>query len=153
MNCRWPYWTGIQPSPISFHCSLNIHISNKLYTICVCVVLSVSIHLKDLVSSRPYNSQKYTSKLSLGWLMFAFCDFTFRGKKKNQPVLFDIMGPFREGIEDKLGSEDFSWQAGRADWKWNGKSPSEVIRGSLMWPASHHELRLKSARQGQLHVR
>ncbi len=55
--------------------------------------------------------------------MLAFCDFTFRGKK-NPPVLSDIMGPFREGIEDKLGSEDFSWQAGRANWKmkwWKSK--------------------------------
>lgn len=50
--------------------------------------------------------------------MLALCDFTFREKiNKNQPVLSDIMGPFREGIEVKLGSEDFSWQAGRANWK------------------------------------
>lgn len=25
MNCRWPYWIGIRPSPISFKLTVNIH--------------------------------------------------------------------------------------------------------------------------------
>lgn len=33
------------------------------------------------------------------------------------PLHHDIMSPLREGIEDKLGSEDFSLTAGCGDWE------------------------------------
>lgn len=59
------------------------------------------------------------------------------------------MSPSREGNEDKLGSEDFSWQVDVPPGKRNGKSPRGVIRGPFDVTASHRGLRLKSGRQGQ----
>ena len=45
MNCRRPYSTGIRPSLISFHSSLNyIHHINCMLS--VCVFLSLCIHLQ-----------------------------------------------------------------------------------------------------------
>lgn len=67
--------------------------------------VSVSVH----PTLRPSSSQKYTSKLPLGWQMLALCDFIFWGKKH---ILSDKKLPFRVNWNYPVASEDFSWQAG-----------------------------------------